>query len=106
MVSEGKTPEAHTLQPPTSLDEAQPPRRWFPLWHWFRKTLLHMPASEGFTYLRSLSLFGHPGGPGIFINTLTSLGGDSHTPWPTSLHANCSHSFPLGAPLGGRPCFQ
>lgn len=69
MVSEGKNPEANTLQPPTSLDEAQPPQRWFPLWHWFRKTWFHMPASEGLTYLKSLSLFGHPGGPSIFINT-------------------------------------
>lgn len=106
MICEGKILEAQTLWPPTSPDEAQPRRHWFPLWHSFRRTRPRMPARKGLTYLTALSLFRHLGGPGVCIHIFTSLGRKNYTPWPTSLRANCSHSFPLGAALWGRPCFQ
>lgn len=96
-----------SLRPPTSLDEAPSPPRWFPLWRSFRRTRRRMPASKASTYLTEVSLFRHLGGRGRLYKHVSPSGGmKSYTPWRASLRAECSHSSPLEAALWGPPCFQ
>lgn len=47
-----------------------------------------------------------PGGTGRLYKQFDITQNERYTPWPTSLRANCSHSFPRDAALGGRPYFQ